>query len=74
MVRSPDPGKTARQFYGALGKGGVEKPLPRGKGWRGRFDDGSSVVFRPSSKSGSPAVEITVNGANGDRYKIRFEL
>ncbi len=73
IVRTPDPGKTAKQFYGTLGAGGVEKPLPGGKGWRRRFDDGSSVVYRPSSKSGSPAVEITVTGANGDRYKIHFE-
>ena len=67
------PGKTAKQFYDTLGSGGVEKPLPGGKGWRSRFDDGSSVVYRPWSKSGSPAVEITVNTAKGDRYKIHFE-
>lgn len=73
IVRTPDPGKTAKQFYDTLGSGGVEKPLPGGKGWRSRFDDGSSVVYRPSSKSGSPAVEITVNTAKGDRYKIHFE-
>lgn len=72
-VRTRDPEGTAKAFYGTLATGGVEKPLPGGKGWRSRFDDGSLVVYRPSSKSGSPAVEITVNGANGDRYKIHFE-
>ncbi len=73
IVRTPDPGKTTKQFYDTLGSGGVEKPLPGGKGWRSRFDDGSSVVYRPSSKLGSPAVEIIVNTAKGDRYKIHFE-
>jgi hypothetical protein len=39
----------------------------------GRFDDDSGVVLRPSSKSGGPAVNITIVGKYGDEYKIHFE-
>lgn len=73
IVRTRDPEKAAKDFYGTLATGGATSPLPGGKGWRSRFDDGSLVVYRPSSKSGSPAVEITVIGKHGDRYKIHFE-
>ena len=39
----------------------------------GRVDGDSGVVFRPSSKSGGPAVDITIVGIYGDEYKIHFE-
>ncbi len=67
IVRTPDPGKTAKQFYDTLGSGGVEKPLPGGKGWRSRFDDGSSVVYRPVSGHDSLPVGGQVISLPADR-------
>ena len=73
VVRSPDPAKTANEFFDKLSLGGRIQPLPRGNGVMGRFDDDSGVVYRPSSKSGGPAVNITIVGKYGDEYKIHFE-
>ena len=73
VVRSPDPAKTANEFFDTLSLGGRIQPLPRGNGVMGRFDDDSGVVYRPSSKSGGPAVNITIVGKYGDEYTIHFE-
>lgn len=72
VVKVPDPQATARHFFLKLGKGGVKSTLSNGKGEVIRFDDGSRVVFRPQSKSGGPAIDIT-NTATGNNYKIHFE-
>jgi len=74
VVVSGDPAATAKEFYKKLGAGGREQILPNGKGGITWFDDGSRVVYRPvSSSDGSPAVDITITGSDGDQYKIHFQ-
>ncbi len=70
-IVSDNPDETAKQFFKDLGAGG-EVSEKQG-GYISIFKDGSTVFYRPTSSSGSPAVNIKLKGANGIRYKIHFE-
>lgn len=66
-IVSKNPLKTARDFYGKLTKGGIEKSIPpnktKGKGEMHvvNMADGSTITFRAISTSdGSPAVDINI--------------
>ena len=80
VIESTDPDATAKDFFTKLSKGA--KITQKGGGTLvGNFGDGSSVFYRPNSKSGGPAVNIKIKPpANASqksekpqRYKIHFE-
>jgi hypothetical protein len=80
VITSESPDKTAKEFFKDLSSGGkTTKKLggshPNSKGHKVTvFIDGSSLYYRPVSKSGSPSVSIKTPGAQGKNYKIHFEF
>ncbi len=74
VIYSTSPIETAKNFYSQISKGGHEIPLTNGRGKQTIFSDGSRVVMRLYSKSGSPAVEIRIiKPENIKTQKIHFE-
>lgn len=76
-IYSNNPIKTARDFYGKIALGGIEKKLENGKGFQTSLKDGTIISFRAiSSSDGTPVVEINIRKSNthGDlkRQKIHF--
>ena len=64
-VESDDPSSTSKDFYDRAAKGGIETPLPNGKGVMTGLSDGTIVTMRQiSSSDGSPAVEINISKSN----------
>ena len=82
VIVSKNPKETAKALYKELSRGGDSKVISKLKGEKGGdvknhkmtvFPDGSSVYYRPNSKSGSPSVNIKTTGPRGKNYKIHFE-
>ena len=74
VIYSASPIETAENFYLQISKGGHEVPLANGRGKQTIFSDGSRVVIRLYSKSGSPAVEIhIIKSGDIKTQKIHFE-
>ena len=74
VICSTTPIETAKHFYKQISKGGHEEQLANGRGKQTIFSDGSRVVFRLYSKSGSPAVEIRIIKSGKIKpQKIHFE-
>jgi hypothetical protein len=77
VIVSDNPSTTAQAFFKDLSKGGstssVAKTDPKGMKMT-KFIDGSSVTYRPNSKSGSPSVNLLItSGSKYQNYKIHFE-
>ena len=75
VIFSDDPTATAESFFATASHGGRKSALPNGRGRIATYDDGSRVVFRPTSSDGSPVVELFLRTpAGGDRtQKVHFE-
>jgi hypothetical protein len=72
-VSSQEPLRAAESYFKALGKGGNVAQLANGKGLTAKLKDGSRIVFRPSSRDGSPVIEIhPFRGSTISRLKIHF--
>ena len=76
-IDSDDPITTARDFYMRATRGGIEKPLPNGRGVMTKLSDGTVITMRLiSSSDGTPAVDIniskSVDSANVKQQKIHF--
>lgn len=73
-IKSADPDKTAKEVFSGLSKGGSVAPLSNGKGYIVSFGSSKtdSVVYRPNSKSGGPAISIKTGGRKPLDYKIHF--
>ncbi|MDO4848360.1 MAG: hypothetical protein Q4B45_01115 [Coriobacteriia bacterium] len=76
-IESDNPISTAADFYGKAAKGGIEKPMPNGKGVMTCLSDGTIITMRRiSSSDGSPAVDINISKSNDPagikRQKIHF--
>lgn len=71
IIESDNPLATAHRFFDIGSKGGeIDNDIPGMT--RSNFPDGTLITIREYSKSGSPAVEITI--VKGDRpRKIHFE-
>lgn len=80
VISSENPTDTAKMFFKDLSQGGktskrIGGSNPNSKGHEVTvFIDGSSLYYRPKSKSGSPSVNIQIPGPRGKNYKIHFEL
>ena len=74
IFKSSDPLKSSADFYKKISKGGLEGPLPNGKGVQTTFGDGSRVVYRvKTSTPDSPAVDISISIYSGiKKQKIHF--
>lgn len=74
IIESNDPIKTSADFYKKLSQGGIEEPLPNGKGVQTIFDDGSRVIYRVNTSTpNSPAIDIKINIYSGiKKQKIHF--
>ena len=69
-----NPKRTAREFFRKLGAGGSKTKLEDNPGGRmATFLNGSHIVYRPDSKSGSPAFVIRIVDEHGKTQKIHFE-
>lgn len=74
VIYSNAPIETAQHFYRQISKGGKEEQLVNGHGKQTIFSDGTRVVMRLYSKSGSPAVEIRIiKSGEIKSQKIHFE-
>lgn len=76
---SDDPIATAHDFYDRAGYGGIEEPLPNGKGVRSTLADGTVITMREVSESdGTPVVEISIRRSTDsggvEKQKIHIEL
>lgn len=75
-IQSRDPLASAEKLFKMLSQGGKPvQPAPDGVKIV-KFQDGTHIVFRPFSKSGSPAVDInpgTLAGKVTPQHKIHFE-
>jgi hypothetical protein len=80
VILSHDPAKTAKAFFQDLSSGGKTTAIIGGVNQSSKghkvtvFIDGSSLYYRPVSKSGSPSVNIQTPGPRGKNYKIHFEF
>ena len=77
-IYSDDPLAAAHDFYDRIGKGGIEEPLPNGKGVRVTMADGTVISIRDVSESdGTPAVDISIRRSTDSsgvrKQKIHFE-
>lgn len=64
-IESDDPVSTARDFYDRATQGGIEEPLPNGKGVKTTMSDGTVITMREvSSSDGSPAVDINISDSS----------
>ena len=78
-IYSDDPLATARDFYERIGYGGIEEPLPGGKGVKVTMSDGTVISFREVSESdGTPVVQVSIrrstDSAGVEKQKIHFEM
>ncbi len=77
VIISDNPPATAKAFFKDLSKGGMTSTVSKSdqKGMKiTKFIDGSSVSYRPNSKSGSPSVNLLITtGSKNQNYKIHFE-
>ncbi len=74
VIYSTSPIWTAKHFYLQISAGGHEVTLSNGRGKQAIFPDGSRVIIRLYSKSGSPAVEIRIiKSGHIKTQKIHFE-
>ena len=65
-IEGDDPVSTARDFYDRATQGGIEEPLPNGKGVKTTMSDGTVITMREvSSSDGSPAVDINISRSSG---------
>ncbi len=74
IIKTSDPIATSTEFYEIIKKGGIEVPLPNGKGVMTEFEDGSRVIYRiTTSTPDSPAIKIQleISGPIADQ-KIHF--
>lgn len=75
---SDDPLAQARDFYETSTYGGVETSLKNGKGVMTTMSDGTVISMRGTSKSGSPAVDISIRQSSDPagikEQRIHFEL
>lgn len=73
-IFSKNPAGAAREFFRKLGAGGSKSLLEDSPGGRmSTFQGGNHIVYRPNSKSGSPAVVIQIVDGHGKTQKIHFE-
>ena len=73
VVESANPEETAERFW-ELASEGAKTVEQKGPGMKATFDDGSTVFYRESSKSGSPAINIgNPGGGIPKSQKIHFE-
>ena len=78
VIYSVDPASTGKDFYNKIAYGGIETPMPNGKGVTTKMADGTIISFRPTTKSdNNPAVGINIeysdNHGNLKQQKIHFE-
>lgn len=71
IIESDDPLQTARRFFEIGSEGGIVRS-PREGMTIAHFQDDSEIGIREKSKSGGPAVEITLR-KGGFIQKIHFE-
>ena len=75
-IQSRDPLASAEKLFKMLSQGGKPVSTERDGVKVVSFEDGTHIVFRPISKSGSPAVDInpgTTAGKVTSQHKIHFE-
>lgn len=75
-IQSRDPLASAEKLFKMLSQGGKPVNTARDGVKIVKFDDGTHIVLRPVSKSGSPAVDINPGTAAGKvtpQHKIHFE-
>ena len=72
VLLSRNPERTAKEFFRKLSRGRDSLgPIKTGNGKRAVFRKTDFVVYRPSSKSGGPAINLRIKGTDLD-YKIHF--
>ena len=78
-IKSNNPLETAREFFDKIGHGGRFMVDPKTGSYtfnRVQLKDGTIINYRVYSKSGSPAVDINVDGSNDNcglrTHKIHF--
>lgn len=73
VIESRNPLATAKEFYEQLSLGRESiTSLTSGSGESASMGNRQFVVFRPSSKSGGPAISIRSKGSPDVDYKIHF--
>lgn len=78
IIESEDPAATGKDFYDKIALGAKVEKLSNGKGEKASLQDGTIIVFRPTTKSdNNPAVEINITKSNDNgglkSQKIHFE-
>lgn len=73
VVKTSNPPKAAKELFDIISKGGVSKPV---KGQpnlqRKLMPDGTWIIMRLATKSGSPAVEINIKN-NSHTTKVKSQ-
>jgi hypothetical protein len=73
VIESSNPIETAKEFYEQLSLGSeLISPLASGLGEQASLGNRQFIVYRPSSKTGGPAISIRSKGRPGVDYKIHF--
>lgn len=68
------PHTYSKELFQKLATGAARvEPLTGKSGFQAFFHDGSNVIWRPISKSGSPAIDLHLSGKHTDTYRIHFE-
>lgn len=62
QIYTKNPEIEAEKFYDLLSSGGKEKPLANGHGFISTMPDGSKITMRIKTSSGSPAVDLNLEG------------
>ena len=62
--------KAARDLYDQLSKGGTPESPPNYPGFGTRLPNGDWVGYRPTSRSGTPTIDLDIDGI--DFNKIHF--
>ena len=73
VIYSSNQYKESKEFYSKVSKGGVEAPLPNGRGKQKVMKDGGKVVYREkTSTNDSPAVDLGKMKGRVKNQRIHF--
>jgi hypothetical protein len=76
QIVSKYPAVTAKELFSILSRGGIKIPSHKEGMSRVQFSDGTTIVLRMNTKSGSPAIDInpgSIGSKNLAVQKIHFE-
>lgn len=84
QIITSNPEKTAEEFYKQITEGAEKEMIilksdkKTFNGYRVKMKDGAEIIYRPASKTGSPAISINIKKCNNPgelkTHKIHFEI